>query len=308
MGNWLFYHDSDGIGDDMRGICKLCGSEAILKESHFIPKFVGKWVKKTSVTGFIRDKDQIDKRAQDIAKEYWLCGDCEELFSKWERAFANKVFYPFVNEEKCEANYDYWMSKFCASVTWRTLSFTRSRNSRADKTDEYNKAVDNAELHLRNYLLGIEPNLNQYEQHVFPLDPIETTTETEFPPNINRYFLRTMAMDIVGNSTDIYIYTKLPKFIILGVVKAKELNKLRSSRISLGTGKIGPRDYWWPDGFVNYLCDKAEEISRVHRSMPAEHLARIEEFVQNNPEKANKSKLIEAMMHDYEMFGDKIFR
>ena len=81
----------------MKGICKLCGKNDDLRESHFIPKFVGKWIKKTSVTGYIREKNEVQKRAQDIAKEHWLCGDCEQLFSRWEREFANKVFYPFVN-------------------------------------------------------------------------------------------------------------------------------------------------------------------------------------------------------------------
>jgi len=41
----------------MKGICKLCGNNDVLKESHFIPKFVGKWIKKTSVTGYIREKN-----------------------------------------------------------------------------------------------------------------------------------------------------------------------------------------------------------------------------------------------------------
>jgi hypothetical protein len=82
----------------MKGNCRLCEKEDDLKESHFIPKFVGKWIRKTSATGYIRQKYEPHKRSQDIAKEYWLCGDCEQLFSKWEREFANKVFYPFVEQ------------------------------------------------------------------------------------------------------------------------------------------------------------------------------------------------------------------
>ncbi len=62
------------------GICRLCKIEAELKLSHFIPKFVGKWVKETSATGYIRFNHSINKRAQDIVKDYWLCGVCEQLF------------------------------------------------------------------------------------------------------------------------------------------------------------------------------------------------------------------------------------
>jgi hypothetical protein len=292
----------------VQGICKLCKAESPLKESHFIPKFVGRWVKKTGVTGYIRDKQEVHKRAQDIAKEYWLCGNCEGIFSNWEREFANKVFYPFVDKGESIANYDEWMSKFCASLSWRTLTYMRSKNSREEKSKEYNDYLDQAEIHLGKFLLGTESNLNQYEQHVFPLEPIESTTELGLPPNINRYFLRTMAMDIIGNSTDIFIYTKLPSFIILCIVKAKESNKMRSSRIALRSSKLSPRDYWWPDGFINYLVEKSEAVTEAYNQIPDKHKYGFDEYIRKNPEKAANSKLFEAFMHDYDKFGDKVFR
>ena len=75
----------------VQGICRLCQKNAQLKMSHFIPKFVGEWVKKTSITGYIRDSNEVHKRAQDIAKEYWLCAECEGLFSDWEGSFAKEI-------------------------------------------------------------------------------------------------------------------------------------------------------------------------------------------------------------------------
>ena len=292
----------------MQGICRLCNSEAVLKESHFIPKFIGKWVKKTGITGYIRESNEVHKRAQDIAKEHWLCGACELLFSQWEREFANKVFYPFADKGDSVANYDEWMSKLCASLSWRTLTYTRSKNNREHKSEEYNKSLDDAELHLRKFLLGEEKNLNQYEQHVFPLERIESTTETGLPPNINRYFLRTMSMDIIGNSTDLYIYTKLPCFIILGVIKAKNLSKMRSSRIAIKHGTISPRKYWWPDGFINYIVEKAQAVSDAYDKIPKKHKDSFDEYIRNNPERAVNSKLTEAFMYDHDQFGSKVFR
>lgn len=292
------------LGGYVQGICKLCDSESELKESHFIPKFIGKWVKKTGVTGYIRDANEVHKRAQDIAKEYWLCGQCELMFSAWERSFANKIFYPFVDKGESVAHYEQWMSKFCASVSWRTLSYIRYKNN----TQEYEDELDAAQQHLKNYLLGHESNLYGYEQHVFPLEPIESTTQSGLPPNINRYFLRTMAMDITGNSTDTFIYTKLPSFIILGVIKAKNLSKLRSSRISLGSGKISPKEYWWPDGFINYICEKSIASAEAYDRIPKQHKDSFNKFIKDNPKKSANSKLIKAFMHDYEQFGSDVFR
>ena len=291
----------------MQGICKLCRKDAELRVSHFIPKFVGKWIKKTSITGYIRDSNEVHKRAQDIAKEYWLCAECEGLFSGWERNFANNVFYPFVEKNECVASYGSWMSKFCASLSWRTLTYIRGRSSSENKVKDYIEAINAAELHLARYLLDKESNLYQYEQHLFPLERIESTTESGLPPNINRYFLRTMAMDIIGNSTDTFIYTKLPSFIILGLVKVKEPQTMRSSRIALKHGKVSPRSYWWPDGFINYIVEKAEAISEAYDKIPEEHKASFEEYIRNNPEKAGNSKLFEAFIYDYEQFGDNVF-
>src|SRR3989344_1687831 len=245
----------------MQGICKLCGYEGPLEESHFIPKFVGKWIKKTSITGYLRESNEVHKRAQDIAKEYWLCGECEDKFSVWETKFANEVFHPFLNKDKSTANYEQWLSKFCASLSWRTLTYIRSKNTHHDKPQEYYDALDKAERHLANYLLDKVDNLNEYEQHLFPLDGIKSTTADGLPPNINRYLLRTMAMDIVGNDSNHFIFTKLPSFIVLGIIHVKEPEKLRSSLIALRAGKICPRNYYWPDGFINYIVEKAKAVS-----------------------------------------------
>lgn len=295
----------------MKGVCKLCKQEGDLEVSHFIPKFVGKWIKKTSITGYLREHNEVAKRQQDIAKEYWLCGNCEDKLSIWETKFANKVFYPFVDKGECIASYDNWMSKFCASLSWRTLTYIRSKNienGTYNKDREYIQAIDSAESHLAKYLLGEANNLNQYEQHLYPLEKIESTTANELPPNINRYFLRTMAMDIVGNDKNIFIFTKMPSFVLLGCVKVKELNKIRSSRIALNQGQIRPREYRWPDGFANYMFDQARKISSIYESIPEKHHDKLDKFLIANPEKAVNSKLFEAFRHDYERFGDKALR
>lgn len=292
----------------MQGVCKLCQLESELKKSHFIPKFIVRWVKNTGITGYLREKNKPHKRVQDIAKEYLLCADCEGMFSVWERSFANKVFYPFVGKGESIACYGAWMSKFCASLSWRALTFIRSKHNKEEESEEYNDALDNAELHLRKFLLGEEVDLFQYEQHVFPLQQIKLTAKSGLPPNTNRYFLRIMAMGIVGNSTNLYIYTKLPCFIILGAVKSKELQKAQSSRIALKEGRLSPRRYWWPNEFISYIVSNAKAVTEAHDSIPNSQKAHFDEYIKNNPEKALKSKTFEAFMRDRNQFGDKVFR
>jgi len=292
----------------MQGICKLCGQDRELKESHFIPKFVGKWIKKTSVTGFLRESNEMGKRAQDTAKEYWLCGCCEGLFSQWEREFANGVFYPFVNDGASTAKYNNWMSKFCASISWRTLTFIRSKNPTDEKNLDYQRILNNAQEHLKNYLLGVVNNLNQYEQHLFPLKNFEHSDSSNVPPNMNRYFLRSFAMDIVGNNNDQFIYTKLPSFILLGVIKAKNLKSMRSSRIAINSGQISPRIYRLPGGLSDYIFEKADEMIELHKKIPEKHIESFEKYIRENPEKVASSKQFQAFLEDYNRFGNDVFK
>ncbi len=292
----------------MQGLCKLCNNYSQLEESHFIPKFIVRWLKKTSITSYLRKLDDMHKRVQDTAKGYWLCGDCEDLFSGWETKFANKIFFPFVDKGESVANYGEWMSKFCASISWRALTYIRSQNPQKDKPKEYYETLDFAEKHLALYVLGKVHNLNQYEQHVFHLSGIESTTLDRLPPNINRYFLRTVAIDIIGNSSDLFVYTKIPSFMILGCIKVEKLTKMRSSRIALKSGKISPGKFWWPDGFAEYLLEQADKVNQGLSKIPQEHLDKIEMSIANNPEQAAKSKLIEAFLQDYAMFGEEVFQ
>jgi len=287
------------------GTCKLCGVEGELRLSHFIPKFVGKWVKDTSATGFIRLNHSINKRAQDIAKDYWLCGGCEQLFSDWEREFANKIFYPFLNDGESEASYGDWLAKFCASLSWRTLTYIRSANPGG--REGFDEALDHAQSALAEFLLGRSNNLGKYEQHFYPLEALDTTNVPNVPSNINRYILRNMHMDLLYSSKDVMIYTKLPGFIVLGLTGHRESAKMRSSRVALSSGKVSPRSYWWPTGFAEYVFGKAREISEMYKDISQKQRKVIDDAMKSNPERAASSKTIEAFGHDHRMFGKKVF-
>lgn len=287
------------------GNCKLCGNSTELELSHFIPKFVGRWLKKTSITGYFRKGNEINKREQDLAKEYWLCGSCEDLFSVWETKFANLIFYPFVDRGSSVVNYQEWLPKFCASLTWRTLTYIKSLNSATNDLKLIENELSLAESHLAKYLLGNVSNLNQYEQHLIPLEKIDSYTYKDLPTNINRYFLRTVAMDIITGEESIYVYTKFPSFLLLGIVKSKHSNEMRTSRIALKSGKLSPRTYTFPAGIGGYICTSADKVNEAYSKIKPEDLKKFEAYIENNLEKVSNSKLLEAILHDYEMFGSE---
>jgi hypothetical protein len=58
-------------------ICELCLKDKELADSHVIPSFIIKWLKKTSITGFVRNPLNGNRRIQDGYKMPLLFFDCE---------------------------------------------------------------------------------------------------------------------------------------------------------------------------------------------------------------------------------------
>src|SRR5437764_5294832 len=103
------------------GICRLCGTTAVLQSSHVIPSFVFRWLKETSGTGHLRFAQEPNKRVQDGPKYEMLCRACEERFNEWETEFSVRVFHPMTQGRTSTVRYGDWMAKFCVSVSWRVL-------------------------------------------------------------------------------------------------------------------------------------------------------------------------------------------
>lgn len=108
-----------------KGICPLCNQEKEnIRKSHIVPKFVGKYQKKVAI-GSIRNSNNLNVPVQDIYKEYLLCGDCEELFAKYEDWIAKNIFRPYKANQKIKnltTPLDcYKLQYFLVSVAWRYL-------------------------------------------------------------------------------------------------------------------------------------------------------------------------------------------
>ena len=88
-----------------------------------IPSFVGKWLKKTSATGYFIavDTEGAAERSQDIYKTQLLCIDCEGILNQHETYFANHIFHPFKNGTLSTITNDENIGKFAVSVNLRVL-------------------------------------------------------------------------------------------------------------------------------------------------------------------------------------------
>ena len=159
------------------GKCALCGAGTELQLSHIIPKFVGRYLKETSI-GNIRNHALSERVVQDIEKHYLLCHECEELFSASERYFANTLFYPYIRDKKDTFAYDERLFYFLTSLSWRSLyldivNFVREGTL---KLDVLNCMID-ADKIMREFLLRRRTDLAEIEHHIFFFDRIMEVNE-----------------------------------------------------------------------------------------------------------------------------------
>jgi hypothetical protein len=161
--------------------CGLCKAKVNLCDSHILPKFLGKEMKRVTGSNTVVDVLRPKKsKAQDLAKVKLLCSDCEGRFSKWEDQFRRN----FIKEQLAPVEYEDWLVKFAVSVSWRVLTYLKyvKDDSRIDDSIELNRFyktplesefhndADDALETWRQYLLDERNDVGRFSQHILVMN------------------------------------------------------------------------------------------------------------------------------------------
>jgi hypothetical protein len=156
----------------MKGTCKLCLLEKDLKQSHIIPEFMYQNVYDPNPRKFFTIKLSLDDPAsstkrieQKGIREHMLCGECELLFSKYERYAAETIYGKNLGNKASISKasetpdqkyflydykgFDYKSFKlFMMSILWRVIE---------SKTYDVNGVDNSFKERLRKALLAEDP-------------------------------------------------------------------------------------------------------------------------------------------------------
>lgn len=291
------------------GSCKLCDVKTDLQLSHVLPAFVFRWMRETSGNGHLRSGETPNRRVQDGFKRYWLCTACEILFSRTETAFANQLFHPYFRGEFSRFVYGDWLMHFCVSVSWRVLNFYRDATGLQQYEVEGIRRIDSAEKSWKAFLLGKAPHPGLFEQHLLPFDAIESisTARDDLSPNLNRYLMRTVDMDLCRGARNIYVYAKLGRLVLLGFVHEDHREQWQGTKVHVRHGIIEPRKYTLPRAFFEYLNDRARKTAELLARISERQSEKIDQSFHSNLTKYIGSDECEAMQNDLRMFGDAAF-
>jgi hypothetical protein len=230
----------------MSGECQLCLGIRELRESHVIPAFVGRWMKKDlGGAVFVRAADPGDVR-QDTSKVALLCLACELRFSPWEGYFRQRIFDPFLNRQRYNFERDKRLERFVTSLSWRVaVVLLRHFHEVVDPPDRMAR-VDALLEQWRLYLLT-----DDLEQ------PCPTDHELLFlAPRLDRRFARArdlppqaMSKYVVGDldptlavsTTKVAVFVKITDMLIWSHIEPQDRAGWRGTRVG-GSGLIRSRD------------------------------------------------------------------
>jgi hypothetical protein len=287
--------------DSKVGVCAFCASSAPLQQSHVLPAFVYRWLRKRSGNGHIRDTENPNRRVQDGLKFPWLCTDCEARFNGYETAFATKVFHQWLAGNHLVA-YDEWMLKFCVSVSWRVLRFARGRNKDAQHSPQQHVLMDQAEVRWRDFLIDRAPHPASFEQHLLIVDEVHSSTIRDLPTNTNRFLMGGVTLDIVGSERSLMTFAKMGRFMLFGMIQ-KGHTTWQGTKIHVRQGVLKPGPVTVPAGLLDLIREKAAHSAAAMDKISPTQRAKIDQNDRDNLDAFAASEQFASIAADMRMFG-----
>jgi hypothetical protein len=212
--------------------CALCQTSFEPKElSHIVSAFAYRWLRSTSVTGFMRYGPSVNRRVQDGIKDYFLCEACEDRFSSYEDVFAKEFFYPFVENNSVCLEYGEGILKFAVSASWRVLAYAKQKNRLKHFRGRHESAVTDCLEVWRAYLLGVRNDIGNHEIHLLPFCGVVDYSGDNVPKNLNRYLRRTIEIDTVVSDRQAVTYCKLGPLTLIGPIEYPDLSRWRIRKL-----------------------------------------------------------------------------
>jgi hypothetical protein len=224
--------------------CKLCEHDVeVLVNSHIIPSFVGKWLKDSSITGFLRQAANANRRKQDLIKLPLLCKRCELELSVNEKEFREKIFIPYVTKELDEwavakgriekFNYDKWLTDFILGLQWKALH-THPPISNLNYIDQrtcllYEEKIQSILEKWKRYLLRESKYFGNSRHYIIFLQNLASGSGTlpdGISEHVNAYLIRSVDTTLAISQRSLFLYTKLGPILIVSSIYPSKLTKL----------------------------------------------------------------------------------
>lgn len=172
--------------------------------------------------------------------------------------------------------------------------------------DEQKALVVQALDRWKEVILGQTTDVGPFELHLVRMDVMESATGSIWPANMNRYLARVVEMDVASSPSSVFVFVKLCKLVFVGFVQMKHPEEWINTRVET-TGIIEPGNFGLPTMFGTFLADHAKHMNDLQAQISKKQMARIQESLVADAERAANSGSFEAMTYDVAMFGPDAF-
>ncbi len=273
-------------------LCKLCQKNDDLRTSHVLPRFLGKYLKETSATGFLTAVDENGKpsRSQDLYKRELLCDQCETVLNEAETFFAASIFHPFKKNQLKTIPVDERLGRFAVSVSLRALWMMQL--IKHPLAERWKGQLDELETEWRNYLLKKHNFVKgNHSHHILLCNEAILAVGLKNSPNLIHSVLRTSAYYLFEKFDKAYVFANLAGVQIISMISPPELPVSQGTEVypNQTFGVVTPPGIGWGGYFQNLLelarkCDDARSrLSVTQREM-------IKRSMNKDPEKAAMSE------------------
>jgi hypothetical protein len=276
--------------------CALCQDKSELELSHIIPKFVLRYLKETSA-GFLRSAENPNTVVQDGEKHYMLCGKCEDLFSKYEKKFADNIFHAYFKNNQRRFEYDTWLHYFLTSVSWRhlyldLLDFVENHIVGLDALE----CLITSEQIMRDYLLNKRNDIGNIEHHIFFFEDIESISDElkKLQPHVSVH--RSVGGYTAANeeTKTYYTFTNMMGILVFTLYSKGEKEVWKNTQIFNGMGVIEAKNQ-----YIASVC--GQEIKELMESSK-----RSQEQLSDNQQRKilERLKKVSNNIENYPVFDD----
>ncbi|PZM80386.1 MAG: hypothetical protein DKT66_14075 [Candidatus Melainabacteria bacterium] len=308
--------------------CKLCYVIKPLCDSHVVPNFAAKIIKKDSPTGYFRMAGEPNVPKQSFPSFKMLCKDCEDKFGRLEHTFRNVIYVPYLErpnlptEEQKRAlfvKYGSWFRDYALSLAWRTaichLDFKDLDTEKPYVADVVRKAASQ----WRSYLKGasIHPGKSQSRIWLIDLSMAEAIKDCgaaqhnwKLSSGFFAYLLRGCDFTVVytTSESEIGVFTKLPGAIFWTTIIPSRIENESGFDIR-EKGTIDLLKHSFDNKLLEFLNSRVEEgmklldsgMSSVQREKMNE---RIKKAIGATPEKFEQA--IDIRLKDLQLSLDDV--
>ena len=263
-----------------------------LKESHVIPSFVGRWLKRTSATGYLIavDTEGTAERSQDLYKTQLLCISCESILNQHETYFANQIFHPFKNGTLNAIAIDESVGKFAVSISLRVLWLLQ--DSRAPLAMKWAHILNKLEQEWRQYLLcseGFVKGVNSH--HILFSNEQLLAYGLGSAPNLILNLLRTSVFYIYEKFGKAYIFSNMAGIQVISMIDPPKLPTSIGTQVypkqTLG-GKDLPGIGW--GGYFQNIMEFSNGLDETRNGLSQSYKEMINRAEEKDPERAINSE------------------